>query len=296
MTYQIVTDSGARFVNAHLLREYPIITVPYALRIGSRLYREGSDLSVDEVLQLMQARGSTPQLVAPSLEDYKAVYQRAAQSYEHVISIHTSREMSQSWQNARHAAEQMGTSLTIGLVDTRTTCVGQGLLVRMAAELAAQKIAFDDVVQRVRNAADNIYSLFLVESFEGVRHNQILSTAHTALGELLEIKPLVTIDEGSPVVTGKVRTRVQAIDRLVEFAEEFDNIRDGIIIQSRMHITEQTRMLQDRLSVSFPGKHFPYTIYGASLGSLLGGNVTGIVILENPLESEEDDEDKNYYG
>jgi len=296
VTYQIVTDSGARFVNAHLLQEYPIVTVPYALRIGSRLYREGHDLSADEVLQLMQARGSTPQLVAPGVEEYKAAYQRAAQTYEHVISIHTSREMGDSWQNARIAAQQMGTSITVGLVDTRTTCVGQGLLVRMAVELAAKKVPFDEAVQRVRSAADNIYSLFLVESFEGLRHNEILSPAHAVLGELLEIKPLVTLDEGYPVVTGKVRTRTQAMDRLVEFAEEFEDIQDGIIIQSRTHITEQTRILQDRLSVSFPGKHFPYTIYGASLGSLLGGKVTGIVILENPPESEEDDENKDYYG
>ncbi|MCA9913200.1 MAG: DegV family protein [Anaerolineae bacterium] len=295
MTYQIVTDSGARFVNAHLLQEYPIVTVPYALRIGSRLYREGQDLSADEVLQLVQARSSTPQLVAPGVEEYKAVYRRAAQSYEHVISIHTSREMNDSWKNARLAAQQMGPSISVGLIDTRTTCVGQGLLVRMAAELAAQKVPFEEAVQRVRTAADNIYSLFLVESFERLHHNEILSTAHATLGELLEIKPLVTMDEGYPVVTGKVRTRTQALDRLVEFAEEFDNIQDGVIIQARTHITEQTRTLQDRLSVSFPGKHFPYTIYGASLGSLLGGSVTGIVILENPLEGEEDDEDKSYY-
>jgi len=146
-----------------------------------------------------------------------------------------------------------------------------------------------DAVQQVRNATDNIYSLYLVESFERLHHNEILSPSHAKLGEFLEIKPLVTMDEGRAVVTGKVRTRSQAIDRLVEFVEEFENIQDGIIIQTRVHITEQTRILQDRLSLSFPGKHFPYTIYGASLGSLLGGNVTGVVILENPEEEEYDE-------
>ncbi len=297
MKYQIVTDSGARFVNAHRLQEYPITVVPYAMQIGSRLYHEGRDLSPDEVLQLMQMRGPAPQLLAPSVEDYVQVYRRAAQHYDGVISVHTSREMTQSWQNARLAAQQMGTSVTVALVDTRTTCVGQGLLVRMAANLAAQQIPFDEAVQRVRNATENIYSLYLVESFERLRHNGILSPSHATLGEMLEIKPLVTVDEGYPVVTGKVRTRSQAIDRLVEFVEEFENIQDGIIVQTRVHITEQTRILQDRLSMIFPGKHFPYTIYGASLGSLLGSSVTGIVILENPLEEDEDDsENKDYYG
>lgn len=287
MTYLIVTDSGARFVNAHLLQEHPIVTVPYSVQVESRLYREGSDLSPDEILQLMQMRGSAPQLVAPTVEEFARVYRHAAQQYDGVISIHTSREMTQSWHNARLAAQQMGTSISVALVDTRTTCVGQGLLVRMAARLAAEQVPFDDAVQQVRNATDNIFSLYLVESFERLHHNQILSPAHAKLGELLEIKPLVTVDEGYPVVTGKVRTRSQAIDRLVEFVEEFENIQDGIIVQTRVHITEQTRILQDRLSVSFPGKHFPYTIYGASLGSLLGGNVTGVVILENPEEEDQ---------
>lgn len=297
MSYLIVTDSGARFVNAHLLQEYPIIIVPYAMQIGSRLYYEGRDLSPDEILQLMQMRGSSPQLLAPSVEAYTQIYRRASQQYDGVISIHTSREMTESWNNARLAAQQMGTSVSVALVDSRTTCVGQGVLVRMAAKLAAQKVPFEDAAQQVRNAAENIYSLFLVESFERLQHNKILSASHTKLGELLEIKPLVTIDEGYPVVTGKVRTRSQAIDRLVEFVEEFENIQDGIIVQTRVHITEQTRILQDRLSMSFPGKHFPYTIYGASLGSLLGGNVTGVVILENPEEEDTyESENKDYYG
>ena len=60
-----------------------------------------------------------------------------------------------------------------------------------------------------------------------------------------------------------------------------------MIIQNRTHITEQARQLQDRLSLEFPGRHFPYTMYGMVLASLLGGEATGVMVLESELEGFE---------
>ena len=96
------------------------------------------------------------------------------------------------------------------------------------------------------------------------------------------------LEDGKLVVTEKVRSRAQAIDRMVEFLVEFDELDDAMIVQNRTHITEQARLLQDRLSVEFPGRHFPYTMYGMALAVMIGGDATGVVVLEKETEGLED--------
>jgi fatty acid-binding protein DegV len=140
---------------------------------------------------------------------------------------------------------------------------------------------FETIVKKTRSAVERLYAVYYVESLEYLHKNQIMSNSRTILGAMLGIKPFLSIEEGRIIVIEKVKTRTQAIERLVEFLIEFEDIDDAVIIQPRTHITEQTRIIQDRLSMEFPGKHFPYTLYGASLASLIGTTATGIYVLES---------------
>jgi fatty acid-binding protein DegV len=85
----------------------------------------------------------------------------------------------------------------------------------------------------------------------------------------------------------KVRTQVQAVDKLVEFVTEFSVIERLVILQNTLYSTEQTRLLRDRLAAEFPGRYFPAMLYGPSLAALIGADATGIVIYEG-IETEED--------
>ena len=158
------------------------------------------------------------------------------------------------------------------------------MLVRLAGDGIIKDHDFDTVVQTVRKATERIFSVYYVDTLTYLQHNGIFSEAHTILGAILNVKPFLSIEEGKPIVTEKVKTRSQAIDRMVEFLVEFDEIDDAAIVQNREHITEQARLLQDRLSVEFPGKHFPYSMYGLALAGLFGGDATGVVVLESEIE------------
>ncbi|MDQ7025115.1 MAG: DegV family protein [Anaerolineae bacterium] len=282
--YHIVTDSGARFSNPRLLQQYPVTVLPYKLDFGGNLYREGIDMDYDEIMRLIKSQSKPPKLDAPTVEEYAKLYAKLSRAYDAIISIHTSRELTQSWDNARHAAQQVKDSVEIVVVDSRSICAGQGMLVRVGGQAALEQLSFEEAVNKVRNAVDRLYSTYFVESLDFLQQNTILSESRAILGTMLNIKPIVSMEEGIPIVTEKVRTRSQAIDRLVEFLVEFDSLDDAMIVQNRVHITEQARTLQDRLSSEFPGRHFPYTMYGAALGVLLGGDATGIVVLESEIE------------
>lgn len=287
-TFHVVTDSGARFANQRLLQQYPVTVVPYQLDIGGTLYKEGIDISDEDAMHLIKAQSKPPKLIPPTEEQYAELYANLSRIYpEGVISIHTSREITGSWENARRAAQRMQETYNVVAIDSRSICAGQGMLVRLAGQAALDNTPFDDAVQNVRDAVERIFTTFYVDSLEYLHANRIMSESRSILGAMLNIKPIMSIEEGQPMVTEKVRTRSQAIDRMIEFLVEFDDLDDAMIVQNRMHITEQARQLQDRLSLEFPGRHFPYTMYGMALAVLLGGEATGVMVLESEMKEFE---------
>lgn len=284
----IVTDSGARFGHNRILQDYPITIVPNTLLINGKSYREDIDISTDEVMQQLAA-GATVKLIPPSVADYSAAFAQAARGANGVISIHPSRELSRSWHHGREASAQISGTNELAVIDSGTLCAGQGMLVRVAAQAAQDAADFESLVQIVRGAIERTYSIYCTETLETLYRSGLVAPSRAILSSLLGVKPFLSIEQGHLDVTEKVRTRAQAIEHLVAFLAEFDELDDAVIVQQRQHITDTTRALQDRLSVEFPGRHFPFMMYGSAMASLIGPDATGIVILERSMEIAEDD-------
>ncbi len=283
---RVVTDSSAHFVGTHHL---PVTVVPNKITVGGRTYREGIDLSAEEALRLFAHQPYAPMIIPPTVSDYAEAYTRLIPSSSAIISIHASREMSTSWQNARAAAQQLRGHCPIEVIDSKSLTVSQGMLVRLALRAVEQYDTADEVVREVRGGAERLYSVFFVESMDYLMQNKIMEPSHSILGTMLGIKPVLTIEHGRLSPMEKVRTRMQAIERLVEFAVEFTEIEEAIIVQNKPFHTEQTRMLQDRLATEFPTRVFPYALYGPSFAALVGLDAIGLVVLERELDRIEDD-------
>jgi len=280
----IVTDSGARFSNPRLIKHYPVTIIPNEIEIAGKRYKEDVDLTTEEMLALIVNEKTPPKVIPPSENDYAEVFSRLSYHCDVVISIHPSRELSNSWQNGRRAAQQVSGQCEIAVVDSQSLCAGQGMLVRVAARAAQECDTVEDIIQAVRGAVDRIYSVYYVEELDYLRLNRIMKPSHAILSTKLGIKPFVSLEEGNLIVIEKVRTRSQAIERLVEFLVEFIELDDAVILQHRHSISEETRLLQDRLSIEFPGQHFPFVMYSGTMASYLGSSATGIVVLEKEVD------------
>ncbi len=172
----------------------------------------------------------------------------------------------------------------------------QGMLVRVAARACETEDSLESVIRIVRGAVERIYAMFYLDSISTLLSRQmIMSPSHTILGAMLGVKPCLALEDGLLRPVEKVRTRAQAIDRLVEFVVEFTDIEEMVILQNRTFPTDQTQMLQDRLLVEFPGQHFPYAQYGPSLTALIGPDVMGIVLMESEMEYLGDGYAKNTF-
>ncbi|MBK8021388.1 MAG: DegV family protein [Chloroflexi bacterium] len=280
LNLHIVTDSFAQFAEES---PPPNVTVlPNLLTINGRTYREGIDISVEEAFRLRSQGAQKASVTPPTSADLSAAYERLGRDYDAIVSIHGSREMFDSWQNAQIAAQSFPGATGWRWSISQTLSAAQGMLVKLAAREAAQQNSLDDIVRILRGAIEQLYMVFFVETIDTLLHHRILPPSQTVLGAMLNIKPILSVENGKLIAIEKVRTRAQAVERLAEFVVEFTDIADAVIIQHRTNQTEQTRMLQERLQTEFPLVKFPYTMYGASLAALIGLDATGLAVLENP--------------
>ncbi len=278
---RIVTDSSAQFLNPGLVKQFGITVVPMMVRFGNQVFREGADLDAEGFFRRVLTEGTpSPELEAPSVADYVEAISPLIQGTDHIIVLTMAHGLSRSYHNARGAADALRGRCEIVVIDSLTTSVGLAYLVETAARAAEATASLESVVRIVRGAVPRVYSVFYVETLDYLFRAHLIGEAQAILGKILGIKPFLTIEDGHLVTMEKVRTRAQAVDRLIEFVIEFAAVQQLVIVQNTPHITEQTRMIQDRLALEFGGRDFPVMMYGPTIGAHLGPDGVGIIIFE----------------
>jgi DegV family protein with EDD domain len=107
-----------------------------------------------------------------------------------------------------------------------------------------------------------------------------IGKAQAILGTMLNIKPILFMEDGDIIPLEKVKTTEKAIEKLFEFVTEFDNLEQTAIIQRNKQPNKEARNLKERLEQSFPKMNFPVIQYGADLATRIGPNALGVVVYE----------------
>ncbi|MFZ4827136.1 MAG: DegV family protein [Phototrophicaceae bacterium] len=282
MRIYVVTDSSASFAHPQLVAHSPLVVVPCSLRIGKDVYRDNIDLNTHEAIDRMARSESPPALIPPDVADFVATYTRLATVADVIISIHPSAHLSQSYQNALIAAQRMHGYIAVHVLDCGTIGMAQGMVIRATLRAIERQTYNDieDLVTYIRAKLERIYSAFYVESTDFLMRNHILSASHALLCKIHGMKPIITVEDGKMKPMEKVRNRAQGIECLVEFVTEFERFEDVLLVQPRSYMTDETRLLHDRLALEFPGKYFQYAIYSSSVATLIGCDATGVVVME----------------
>lgn len=274
-----VTDSWAHFPKDVQLSS-SVTVVPNTLTIGKRIYREGIDLHEDEIIGLLSREKSIPSIQAPSPSEFAQAYLEASRAAAAIVSIHPSREISPSFDHGRSAAQQLVGRCPIILIDSRSLSAGQALLVQIGMRTYFDGGSLEDVERTLRGAIDRLYFVFCVETTDHLLKHQLIEPGHALMCAMLGLRPVLTIEDGRIAAMEKVRTRAQAIERLAEFAVEFEQIESAILLQPRSASAEPTRLLREKLALEFEGVQFPYMAYGPSFAALVGADAIGLVVLE----------------
>lgn len=277
---QIVTDSAAHFMDPAIPAQLGIRVLPLIIKFGPATFRDGVDLTTDEFFERLLKNTHHPFYYAPPVDEFRAVYADILRSTDQILSIHMSDKLGRVVSHARTAAaDYLGRSKII-VVDSATTSVGLGILVEAAARAAQQGQPLDEIVRLMRGMIPHIYTVFFTHSLDCLEHSGRIGKSQAILGTMLGIKPFLTIEDGQINPIEKVRTRERAIDKLVEFVAEFTRIERITILRGADTLTEDTRLLLERLALNCPRYTYPVMHYGPALGCDIGPDGLGIVVYE----------------
>ena len=174
-------------------------------------YRDGIDITTDQIFAHVAEGGSLCSTAAVSEDDYKHFFARELEGYDGLVHITISSEMSACYQNALRAARKFE---NIHVVDSRNLSSAQGLLVMEGAETAQRgDMTAEEIGKALRELTPKIDGSFVVDRLEYLRKGGRCSTAAALGANLLAIKPCIEVRDGNMLVAKKYRGKYDHVLR-----------------------------------------------------------------------------------
>jgi DegV family protein with EDD domain len=250
----VVTDSTC-YLPPSLLESLDLRVVSLYYDLGGELRREsefnGDFASFYEELDASKIVAKTS---PPSVADFRAVYEPLLGDHASVVSVLISSGISDTCSVARQAVAEL-TEEGLGgerirVIDSAGAAGHLGFQVLAAAKAAAGGADLEGVLERVRQARQEVKLWFVVDTLEYLRRGGRLGTAAAWMGSALDIKPILTV-ESEIVAVERVRTRRRALDRLIELMRQRRSLgADRWFVQHANSAEDADRMV-DRLAELF---------------------------------------------
>ena len=197
---RIVTDSAS-----DILKPFPenLTVLPITIRFGDQEYRDGVDLNHRQFYEKLLEDDVFPTTSLISPAAFGEVYRQSAQRGETVIVITLSGKLSGTCQSAMVAA--MDAPGEVYVVDSRNVTAGQRLLVEYALQMVSEGIGAQQIVRTLEYARERIHILGLLDTLEYLKKGGRISKTVAFVGEVMDMKPVVTVTDGEVAILGKAR-------------------------------------------------------------------------------------------
>ncbi len=224
--YKIVTDSTADLPQV-ILKDMNITVVPLKVMFGDAVYREGVDITSEEFFKKLVLQEKMPTTSQPSPVEFQEVYDDLTRDGSGVISIHISSRMSGTYQAAMLAKNALPDREII-VIDSQLVCMALGLVVLAAARAAKDGKPRDEIIEKIRYVMKNVHTYFVVDTLDYLQKGGRIGKASALIGTMLQIKPVLTIEDGQIAAFEKIRGKSKALDRIIEIAGEFTQTHERL--------------------------------------------------------------------
>ncbi|ALA54037.1 DegV family protein [Shouchella clausii] len=272
----VLTDSTA-YLDKQTLEELGIYTIPLSVIFSGKNYREEIDLSTAAFYEKLSTEEALPTTSQPAIGMFTELLQELKEEgYTDVVSVHLSTKISGTFQTALSAGE-MVEGITLHGVDSEISCAPQGFLARTAAKLALEGTPPENIVTELEKIKAQIRAYFVVHDLHHLRRGGRLNSAQALIGSMLQIKPILHMEEGLIVPYAKVRTEKKAINHILDML--FDDLAAGNVNEvSVIHANNRAKAMQlkEKIAEQHPSTTIQISYFGPVIGTHLGSGSLGV--------------------
>ncbi len=283
MAVKIVTDSTCDLSNK-LVQDYDIEVVPLIVNFGDKAYRDGVDITSEDFFKLLSATKELPFTSQVNPAQFETVFRRLLDAGDEIVGIFISSTFSGTYGSAVIAKELFTEEerKKIHLYDSRISTVPLGLVAIEGAKVAKNSGDVNLVCKQVEYAIANVKIICVLDTLLYLSKGGRISPGQAIVGNLLNIKPVLTVDEKAEIVKiDKVRGRNKGIRWIVDYIEENSiDINGKPFALIHGDDLESVKLLKEQLGDSYVEKKDYDLCIGAVIGTHLGPGTVGIAYIE----------------
>jgi DegV family protein with EDD domain len=212
-----ITDSTS-CITQEEAKELGIHIIPVSVIMEDKIYKDGIDITPDEFYAKLENVSELPKTSQPTVGEFSDFYEVLKHNYDCGIAIHVSEKFSGTINGSRLGAEMA--DFPVHIVDSKILSESMKQLLLKGKKLEEEGREAEDIAAMLRETADHVKGYVCIGSLEQLRKGGRLSGASFLVGNLLQIKPILTFDDGSLVPFEKIRTLKKAESRVLALFEE----------------------------------------------------------------------------
>ncbi len=275
MAVRVVTDSTAD-IPLDQAQAASITVVPLTVLFGDEAYLDGVELDNAGFYSKLQASKELPRTSQPSPAAFQEAYIRLInEGADAILSVHLSAKLSGTYQSACTARDTLPDTVTkipIEIIDSQSVSVGMSRSIIRAAQEAREGLSLLEIKAHVLDELARTRILAVLDTLEYVKRGGRIGGARAFLGNMLSVKPIISLKDGEVIPVEQPRTRSKAYARVAELLKEMGKIEFVSVGESSEGFGQQ---LAQVLRTVYSGD-LPIYELGAVLGAHTGPGTAAI--------------------
>lgn len=279
---RFVTDSTAD-IPQEILDKHNIAVVPVFVNYGGNSFADdGKELNRENYYNQLASFRPFPTTSAMPPNMTEQALQKALEGADHVIALTVSSKLSGVY-NAFRLGMQKLPADRITLIDGASTSAGLGMSVIVGAEVAAQTGDVQQTIRAIEAVKQNSKLFAALDTLEFLHRSGRVGWAAAGIGALLQIKPIIAVENGEVVSVARVRTFSRATEELVTYVRQFAPLDRLAVLYGTDY--EAAQHLRDRLAELAPAGSIFIVRINPAVGTHIGPKGLGVVPLSAKWKS-----------
>lgn len=279
MSIKIITDSTS-YIPKELIGKYDITVVSLGVVINNIANKE-IEIENDKFYKTLEKLDSIPTSSQPSVDDLFNSFDQVIGEGHEALGVFISSEMSGTYATCNQLIKTMimdkYPKARMEVIDSASNCMQMGYAVLEAAKLAQEGKSMEEVIAGVEAIKSKSRFLFVPDTLEYLKKGGRIGGAAALFGALLQIRPILTVEDGKTSVFDKVRTKQKAILKIIEkLQKDIKNRGLGQVIVHHINCEEEGRALANKIK-EILGIDVDIQCIGPVIGCHVGPKTVGVV-------------------
>lgn len=278
---RIMSDSTAD-LSPELVERYNITVIPLHICLDDAEYRDGVEITPDEIYKWADEHNTTPKTSAISMEDAEGAFRPVIDAGDEIIVFTISSKMSTTYNVLNIAASNLNAEDKISIIDSENLSTGIGLLVLAAADMASRGEKRDAIVSEINELRSRVRASFVVDTLVYLHRGGRCSSVAAMAGSMLKLHPEIVVRDGAMFADKKYRGKMDAV--ILDYTHDMelkllDAVPDRVFIThsgAREEVIEKVKEYLESLEYF---KEILVTRAGGVISSHCGPGTLGVLFI-----------------